>query len=165
MNIINEIREKQNQLIVMINSTFDELVKKVEELQVGQNDYQTNYESEYPITNSTHFKGTKPIGVKIKNSRLITPTWKKVIETILLEVMKDELMKEKILALRDVLLGRVRTRVSKTSENMRSPLKLCDDLYIETHYDTETLINLLLEILNTISYDYNDIKIVIKNKK
>ena len=45
MNIINEIREKQNQLIVMINSTFDELVKKVEELQVGQNDYQTNYES------------------------------------------------------------------------------------------------------------------------
>ena len=74
MNIINEIREKQNQLIVMINSTFDELVKKVEELQVGQNDYQTNYESEYPITNSTGFKGTKPIAVKIKNSRLITPT-------------------------------------------------------------------------------------------
>ena len=46
---------------------------------------------------------------------------------------------------------------------MRSPLKLCDELYIETHYDTETLMKLLLEILDSISYDYNDIKVVIKN--
>ena len=72
-------------------------------------------------------------------------------------------MKNKIFGLRDVLLGRVRTRVSKKKNQMRSPLKLCDELYIETHYDTETLMNLLLEILDSISYDYNNIKVVIKN--
>lgn len=164
MSIVNEIREKQNLLITMINSTFDELVEKVEKLQSEGNLEEMNYEVEYPLTNSTGFKGKKPIAVKMNSKRIITPTWKKVVENILLEVMQDNSMKEKILSLRDILLGRVRTRVSKIPNNMRSPIKLCEGLYIETHYDTETLINLLIEILHIISYDYNNIKIVIKNK-
>lgn len=163
MNLINEIRENQNQLILMINTTFDELVKKVEKMQRGEENDEMEYEITYPITNTSVFKGKKPIAVKIQNKRVITPTWKKVVETILKEVLEDEQMKNKIFGLRDVLLGRVRTRVSKKKNQMRSPLKLCDDLYIETHYDTETLMNLLLEILNSISYDYNNIKVVIKN--
>ena len=163
MNLINEIRENQNQLILMINTTFDELVKKVEKMQRGEQNDEMENEITYPITNTSVFKGKKPIAVKIQNKRVITPTWKKVVETILKEVLEDEQMKNKIFGLRDVLLGRVRTRVSKKKNQMRSPLKLCDELYIETHYDTETLMNLLLEILDSISYDYNNIKVVIKN--
>lgn len=163
MNLINEIRENQNQLILMINTTFDELVKKVEKMQRGEENDEMEYEITYPITNTSVFKGKKPIAVKIQNERVITPTWKKVVENILKEVLEDEQMKNKIFGLRDVLLGRVRTRVSKKKDKMRSPLKLCDELYIETHYDTETLMNLLLEILDSISYDYNNIKVVIKN--
>ena len=163
MNLINEIRENQNQLILMINTTFDELVKKVEKMQRGEENDEMEYEITYPITNTSVFKGKKPIAVKIQNKRVITPTWKKVVETILKEVLEDEQMKNKIFGLRDVLLGRVRTRVSKKKNQMRSLLKLCDELYIETHYDTETLMNLLLEILDSISYDYNNIKVVIKN--
>lgn len=163
MNLINEIRENQNQLILMINTTFDELVKKVEKMQRGEENDEMEYEITYPITNTSVFKGKKPIAVKIQNKRVITPTWKKVVENILKEVLEDEQMKNKIFGLRDVLLGRVRTRVSKKKNQMRSPLKLCDELYIETHYDTETLMNLLLEILDSISYDYNNIKVVIKN--
>ena len=163
MNLINEIRENQNQLILMINTTFDELVKKVEKIQRGEENDEMEYEITYPITNTSVFKGKKPIAVKIQNKRVITPTWKKVVETILKEVLEDEQMKNKIFGLRDVLLGWVRTRVSKKKDKMRSPLKLCDELYIETHYDTETLMNLLLEILDSISYDYNNIKVVIKN--
>lgn len=163
MNLINEIRENQNQLILMINTTFDELVKKVEKMQRGEENGEMEYEITYPITNTAVFKGKKPIAVKIQNKRVITPTWKKVVENILKEVLEDEQMKNKIFGLRDVLLGRVRTRVSKKKDKMRSPLKLCDELYIETHYDTETLMNLLLEILDSISYDYNNIKVVIKN--
>ena len=163
MNLINEIRENQNQLILMINTTYDELVKKVEKMQRGEENDEMEYEITYPITNTSVFKGKKPIAVKIQNKRVITPTWKKVVENILKEVLEDEQMKNKIFGLRDVLLGRVRTRVSKKKDQMRSPLKLCDELYIETHYDTETLMNLLLEILDSISYDYNNIKVVIKN--
>lgn len=163
MNIINEIREKQNQLIVMVNTTFDELVRKVENLQLEGNKNETEFESVYPITSTTVFKGKKPIAVKIGNQRIITPTWKKVVENVLQVVLEDEQMKRKMFNLRDILLGRVRTRVSKKSDSMRSPLKLCNELYIETHYDTETLMNLLLEILNEISYDYNNIQVVIKS--
>lgn len=73
-------------------------------------------------------------------------------------------MKNRIMALRDKLLGRVRKRLSKTSNDMRSSLKIDDNLFIETHYDTETLVKLLLEILEEISYDYNEIQVVIKSK-
>ena len=163
MNIINEIREKQNQLILMINTTFDELVRKVENLPLEDNENETEFQSIYPITSTAVFKGKKPIAVKIGNQRIIALTWKKVVENILQTILKDERMKRKMLNLRDILLGRVRTRVSKNSDNMRSPLKLCDELYIETHYETETLMNLLLEILNKISYDYNNIQVVIKS--
>ena len=46
---------------------------------------------------------------------------------------------------------------------MKSPLKISENIYIETHYDTESLMKLLIQVLNEISYDYNNIKIVIKN--
>jgi len=165
MNIIKEIREKQNELVIMINSTFDDLIRKVEKIEMEENKFESEYETIYPLTNTTGFKGKKPIAIIYKGKRQMTPTWKVVVNTILQEIIKDEMMKNRIMALRDKLLGRVRKRLSKTSNNMRSPLKICDNLFIETHYDTETLIKLLIEILEEISYDYNNIQVVIKNKK
>ncbi len=165
MNIIKEIREKQNELILMINSTFDELVKRVEKMEMEEKEFESEYETIYPITNTTGFKGKKPIAIIYRGKRQLTPTWKVVVDTILKEVIKNPIMKMRIMALRDKLLGRVRKRLSKTSNDMRSPLKIDDNLFIETHYDTETLIKLLLEILEEISYDYNEIQVVIKNKK
>ena len=165
MNIVNEIREKQNQLITMINTTFDDIVKRVEELEISGNESNVEYESIYPITNTTGFKGNKPIDVLIGNERMITPTWKVVVKRVLEEVMKDNEMKKRLFELRDKLLGRVRRRISSEPNEMRSPLKLCEELYVETHYDTETLMNLLLQILYEISYDSSNIKVVIKTKK
>ena len=163
MNVIKDIREKQNELIVMINTIFDEMVKEVENFKNENNEINIEYESLYPITNTTGFKGKKPIAVKFGNERVITPTWKVVVETILKRILQEKEMKERILGLRDRLLGRKRKRLSSDDKEMRSPIKLDEELYIETHYDTETLMNLLLEILNEISYDYNNIRIVIKN--
>lgn len=163
MNTIKMIREKQNQLVTMINTTFDEIVKEVELVQTTKKNYEEEYESLYPLTNTTGFKGKKVIAVKIGERRIITSTWKIAVATILQEVLKDETMKKRIMILRDKLLGRVRKRISETPESMRSPLKLCEDLYIETHYDTETLMNLLLQVLDEIKYNYNHIQIVIKN--
>ncbi len=165
MNIIKEIREKQNELVIMINSTFDELIRKVEKLEMQENEFESEYETIYPITNTTGFKGKKPIAIIYKGERQVAPTWKAVVNAILQEVIKDQTMKNRLMALRDKLLGRVRKRLSKTSNDMRSPLEIDDNLFIETHYDTETLIKLLLQILEEISYEYNDIQIVIKNKR
>lgn len=165
MNIKKYIREKQNELIVMVNSMFDEIIGEVEKLEIQENEngYEKEYESVYPITNTTGFKGKKPIAVLYENKRIIAPTWKSVVKTVLQEVIKDKEMKDKLNALSDKLLGRVRKRLSKSSEDMKSPIEICENLYIETHYDTEMLMNLLLQILNEIKYDYNKIKIIIKN--
>ena len=47
---------------------------------------------------------------------------------------------------------------------MRSPLKIEDNLYVETHYDTETLLKILTtRILDVIGYDYRDITITVRN--
>lgn len=72
-------------------------------------------------------------------------------------------MKNKVEALSDKLLGRVRRRLSSTANQMRNPVEICEGLYIETHYDIVMLMNLLLQILNEIGYDYSKINIIIKN--
>ena len=164
VNIINEIREKQNQIIEMINTTFDELVEKAESISTGDFETERKYERIYPLTNKTGFKGSKPLAVKLGENRIITPTWKTVVEVILKDAIKDEQKKNDMYSLCDVLVARKRNRLAKTKDSMRSPLKICDDLFVETHYDTESLIKLLLEILDNIGYDYNNIRIIIKNK-
>jgi len=162
-NIINEIRKKQDEIILMVNSSFEEIIRRVSELNEQDIMEINDYEMSHPITNTAGFKGKKVIAVSLDERREVAPTWKKAVEKILKEVMKDDEMKKRIYNLRNKLLGRTRTRLSSTSDEMRSPLKLDENLYIETHYDTETLMKLLLQILNEISYDYSKIKIVIKN--
>lgn len=164
-NIIDEIRKKQDELIVMINSSFDEIVKEISKLKQTDIKEDEQYDAIYPLTNTAGFKGKKIIGVILNGKREIVPTWKQAVYIILSDVIKDENNKKKLYNLCDKLLGRKRIRLSSSSENMRSPLKLSDDdnLYVETHYDTETLMNLLLQILNEISYDYSNIRVVIKN--
>ncbi len=163
MTIIEEIREKQSQLIMTINTTFDAIIRKVENLESNNEIPMNPYVSIYPLATCTTFKGKKPLAVSFNNKKFTTPTWKSVVQAILQEIIKDTEMKNRILALRNHLLGRVRNRISETSDNMRSPLCLCENLYIETHYDTKMLLDLLLQILNEIHYDYSRINVTIKN--
>lgn len=116
MDTINFIREKQNELILMINSTFDELVREVEKINREEVDYEQEYETIYPITNTAGFKRKKTIGIVINNERKIASTWKSVVKTILQLVIEDEKMKNKVEALSDKLLGRVRRRLSSTAD-------------------------------------------------
>ena len=46
---------------------------------------------------------------------------------------------------------------------MRSPLKIDRGLYMETHYDTETLLKIMLtRILEPVNYDYSGIRVVLR---
>lgn len=163
-NIIKEIRKQQDELILMINSTFDKIVKDVSKYQKGDVSNEEVYDMAYPITNTSGFKNKKAIAVVFKNKQVTTPTWKKVVEEILDDAIKDDKRKKALYSLRGKFLGRKRTILSTTSVNMRSPLEIDKGLYLETHYDTETLMNLLLQILTCISYDYSNINIIIKNR-
>ena len=162
-NIVDFIRKRQEEIIVMVNSSFDEIVKEVSRIRETGNSTISDFEVIYPLSNSAGFKGRKVNAVFINEKRILTPTWKKVFEEIIKDAMKDDVKKNKLHELSDKLLGHKRTRLSSSSDEMRSPIKIDDDLYVETHYDTETLINLLLQILNKISYDYSNVKIAVNN--
>lgn len=162
-SLIQEIRNKQDEIIVMVNSTFDEIIKKVSQFDSTDIKLDNEYEVIYPLTNTSGFKGKKIIAVYINDERKLAFTWKSAVETILNEVIEDKTNDKKLHVLCDKLLGRKRTRLSKDSTGMRSPIKLNNGLYVETHYDTETLMNLLLQILYELSYDYSNIRIAIKN--
>ena len=162
MDFIKAIREFQNEINIEINNFCEKMIQELKNTE-NISTLEKEYVSTYPITNATFFKGKKPVEVLVNDQAISTPTWKKVVETILKEVIKDEVMESRMLGLRDIMAGRVRNRVSSSSTNMRSPLKITDKLYIESHYDTETLMKLLLTILNEINYDYDNIKIKIRN--
>ena len=69
-----------------------------------------------------------------------------------------------LMNLRGKISGRERVILAKERDKMRSPLKISENLYIETHYDTETLLRTLMtRILDVVDYDYSYIKVAVKN--
>lgn len=161
--IIKDIRKKQDEMILMVNSTFDAIVEEVKKINNISNFDVNDYELEYPLTNTSGFKGKKVIAVVINKNRYIAPTWKSVVKIILKDAIKNPKYRKNLHNLSNKILGRTRVRLSSSDDNMRSPVEIEKDLYVETHYDTESLMNLLLQVLNEISYDYSNVKIIIKN--
>ncbi len=48
---------------------------------------------------------------------------------------------------------------------MRSPVKIKEALFVETHYDAETLLRILTtRILDEVDYDYSNIQIAVKTE-
>lgn len=81
------------------------------------------------------------------------------------QCLKSNDNKKKLLALSNSISGRKRRLIAKFDTDMRSPIKRCDNLYMESHYDTETLLNVLTNrILDAIQYDYSSIQISIHNR-
>lgn len=161
-NVLDKIRQKQKEMLLMINNTFDEIINDVSKLQNGL-EINNEYELVYPITNTKIFKGKKIVAVLIGGNRYTVPTWKKAFEIVLKDAVKDSKRMTKIKQLRNHLLGHKRNRLSDNPNEMISPIQIANNLYVETNYDVETLMNLLLQILDEISYDYSNINIAVKN--
>ena len=162
MDLIEKVREKQNEMILMVNSIFDEIIKDMTKLE-KDTEVKNEYETIYPLTSPKIFKGKRTVAVLIGGNRYLVPTWKKAFEVILKDAIKDQNRKKKMEKLCNHLLGHKRNRLSNNPNDMRSPIKIADNLYVETHYDVETLMNLLLQILNEIGYDYSNINIAVRN--
>lgn len=59
--------------------------------------------------------------------------------------------------------GKKRILLAETGDGMRSPLQIEENLFMETHYDTETLLNILTtRILSPIGYDYSAISVTVR---
>ena len=116
-------------------------------------------------TNPLFFKGKKPCAVIFPDGRNVPAgTWKKIVEIILLDCMNHPDYKKAMLGFRDYLMGRKRKILSNTDKDMRTPIKLTDELYFESHYDTQTLLTIVItKILQPLGYRYETIQVCIQD--
>lgn len=171
MNTVLELQVLREELIREIDEKIEQMVKKL------QNENQTTsenkrvqaeeYESIYPLNVGTGiYKGKRPTGVIFGDgTRKESPTWKKVMEEILKDCCKDTAKHQALMNLRGKILGRNRVLLGSETGKMRSPVKIDEALYVETHYDAETLLRILTtRMLDEVDYDYSKIQIAVKTE-
>ena len=169
MDIIKELEAMRKRIIQEVNMEFDLLVERAmtEGLTLDSSPSIQEYESTYPLTAGTKiFKGTKPTMVIFPNrSPIAVSTWKQVVSVIMEQCLQSKQNQQRLIALSDRVSGRKRKLLAKNGDDMRSPIEVCEGLFMETHYDTETLLNVLTNrILDAIQYDYSSIQIMIRNR-
>lgn len=111
------------------------------------------------------FKGKKPTGLILPDrQRVNLGTWKQVAVQLLKDCIKDPDRKAMLYALRGTVSGRNRIFLDAVPDSMRSPAEISRNLYVECHYDTATLLHVVLHILlKSANYDYSTVKIALKN--
>lgn len=124
------------------------------------------YESVYPLCMEPgFFKGKSAVAVIFPDGvRIETPTWKALAESIMKRCNDDTRKHAALMELRNRVQGRSRKLLGKEAAGMRSPLKIDRGLYMETHYDTESLLRIMkTRILDAVGYDYSGIQVAIRN--
>jgi len=164
MDKIQELENVKARLLQEIKSI--DLVIQVLKREKSQ-EILPDYETLYPLTTATAmFKGRKPSGVIFPDgTRIDAGKWKMVVEVILKDCNNKPEYHEKLEYLCGKVIGRDRVLLAKSIDNMRSPIEIDKDMYLESHYDTESLLRILtIRILDVVGYDYSGIEIAIRNK-
>jgi hypothetical protein len=109
------------------------------------------------------FIGKKPTAVLFGDERVTVKKWTDVYRLVYGRVNHDQQAHEDLMCLRNKVAGRVRTFISDSPTGMTRPMKVDEGLYIETHYGTETMHHIMVDlILSYVRYDISDIKVVVK---
>lgn len=168
MGLYQEIEETRINLIHQIDIAFERLSQRVLELELQEETEEPigNFETVYPLSaEPSVFKGRKPTGVFLGEQRVDVPTWKMLFKKVMLFCNEDRKTHAMLMDLRGKITGRDRVLLSQTDEGMRSPICIDKNLYVETHYDTETLLRILTaRILDAVAFDYSNIRIAIRNR-
>ena len=115
-----------------------------------------------PLTaNPSVFKGKKPESILFPDGREIkTPTWKTTVLAIMQDCNEDSVMHAHLMGLRGKVLGRQRAILAASPEKMHAPLEIDKDIYMESYYDTGTLLYVLKNrVLDEVGYDYSGIRV------
>lgn len=105
------------------------------------------------------FKGEKPESIQLPDGREVkTPTWKTAVLAILQDCNAEPDMHARLMELRGKIMGRQRTILAASPEGMHAPLEIDKNLYMESYYDTASLLYVLKErVLDAVGYDYSGI--------
>lgn len=119
----------------------------------------------FPMSMNPHyFKGKKPASITFPDGTTQeVRTWKQAVSHIMKHCNADPEMHEKLMALRDIVSGRSRGILASSPEGMDRPVKVDEGLYLESYFDTETLLRVVTNhVLNTVGYDYSNIKVTLR---
>ena len=171
MDVVRELQTLKEELIREIDEKIEQVIKELgtekQREPQGKMAAEKPYESIYPLSVGMGvFKGKRPAGVILSDGkRRESPTWKKVVEEILKDCNRDRVKHQALMDLRGKIMGRNRVLLGSETGKMRSPIKIDEALYVETHYDAETLLRILTtRILNVVDYDYSDIRIAVRTE-
>lgn len=167
VNIIKELEDMRKRVLQEINTEFDILIERAaEELSQQPREQVKPYEIRYPLTaGGGIFKGKKPTGLIIgEQEPIMVRTWKQIAQEVMRNCASQDEYRQRLFELAGKIAGRKRVLLATGDNDMRSPLKICEGLYMETHYDAETLLSILTNrILIPIGYDYSTISVTIRN--
>ena len=169
MEIVQELQKLREELIREIDEKIGRMIEVVknEAAPSSQKEKQTvkNYEILYSLNvGAGIFKGKRSTGIIFADERRTeNPTWKSVAEELMKACCKDSAQRQVLMDLRGKVLGRNRVLLGSETGKMRSLVKIDEVLYVETHYDAETLMRILTtRILDMVGYDYSKIRIAVK---
>ncbi len=166
MNIFQELEDMRKRIMQEINTEFDVIIEHLSK-DLNKNPYEhiQPYEMKYPLTAGPGiFKGKKPTTVIIGEKIIQIRTWKQLVEEIMKGCTASEKYKKQLESLAGKVSGKKRILLAETGDGMRSPLQIEENLFMETHYDTETLLNILTtRILIPIGYDYSAISVTVRS--
>ncbi len=114
---------------------------------------------------AAYFKGKKPVAVLYPDGTEVSAaTWKKAAVQLLQHCAEDELMRGRLEEIRGKVLGRNRLLFSDSGDGMDVPLEVCPGMFLESKFDTETLLNVITKrIFDPIGYDYSGIHLKISD--
>lgn len=117
---------------------------------------------EMPLSVSpAYFKGKKPTAVIFPDGHEVeVSTWRNAVLEIMKEYNTDPGTHERLMELRGNIAGRQRTILADSPEGMHRPLRIDQGLYMESYFDTESLLYVLTDrILDAACRDCGDIRI------
>ncbi len=116
------------------------------------------------FNNAGRFKGTKPETLLFPDGREIhVKTWKEAVDILLADCASDPDRLLRLQELKGRVFGKQRLILAGNPDGMNQPRQVYDGLWMETKYDTETLLNVLMtRILDVVGYDYSRVRIVIR---
>lgn len=120
----------------------------------------------YPLKSFSFFKGKVPVAVWFPDgSQRSVRTWKEAVTVVLQFASADTAILEQLMALRGNVHGRQRTLLAESPDGMGYPVEIAPGLFIETQFDTETLLRVLARrILDEIGFDYSGILFQVRTR-
>lgn len=118
-------------------------------------------------TDPSVFKGKKPEAVLFPNGQSVrTTTWKAAVLAIMQDCNADPTMHTYLMELRGKVMGRQRTILAASPEKMHAPLEIDKELYMESYYDTASLLYVLKNrVLDEVGYNYSGIRVQLRQEQ